>query len=58
MDPQRLAELQLQMRVNQSELEQYVNELNTWEVDIKKNEGQPKKCDQGDVAKETVSANS
>ena len=58
MDPQRLAELQLQMRVNQSELEQYVTELNTWEDDIKKNGGQPKKCDQGDVAKETVSTNS
>ncbi|KAK2165459.1 hypothetical protein NP493_1364g00028 [Ridgeia piscesae] len=55
MDPQRMAELQLQMRVNQSELEQYVHELNNWEDDIKQKEVQLKKCDrsQGDVAKET-----
>ena len=53
-----MAELQLQMRVNQSELEQYVHELNNWEDDIKQKEVQLKKCDrsQGDVAKETVSA--
>ena len=58
MDPQRMAELQLQMRVNQSELEQYVHELNNWEDDIKQKEAQLKKRDpsQGDVVKETVSA--
>ena len=53
-----MAELQLQMRVNQSELEQYVHELNNWEDDIKQKETQLKKRDpsQGDVVKETVSA--
>ena len=59
MDPQRLVELQQQMRVNQSELEQYVKELNVWEEDVKKKEGQLTQRDRGeDVAKATVSARS
>ena len=59
MDPQRLVELQQQMRVNQSELEQYVKELNVWEEDVKKKEGQLTQRDRGeDVAKATVSAQS
>ena len=52
-----MVELQQQMRVNQSELEQYVNELNVWEEDVKKKEEVTQQLDRGeDVAKATVSA--
>ena len=52
-----MVELQQQMRVNQSELEQYVKELNVWEEDVKKKEELTQPRDRGeDVAKATVSA--